>query len=107
MVTDPAKVRPIGPWVLLKVDQPPEKSAGGIFLPKGNLPERLGHATATVLRVGSGQWKKGKRIPCGLDPGDRVMLRGYLKDLINPGGLLDRDHCLIHCQDIVLCVEDE
>lgn len=95
-------VRPIGPWVLLKPDPPQRKSKGGLYLPEGNMEERLGHGAGTVLAVGSGKLDdKGKRVPPGISEGDRVMFRGYLKELHQPGGQFDKDQCLIHIDDIV------
>jgi co-chaperonin GroES (HSP10) len=108
MAVDPLKVRPIGAWVLIKVDPPPKKQ-GSLYLPMGNLPERLGQATGTILRIGPGEWtlKHNRRKPHGLKPGDRVMFRGYLQEVNQPGGFMDREHCLIHVRDINLVVEDD
>jgi len=106
-VIDVNKIRPKGPWVLVKVDPPPEKS-GEIFLPQGNLAERVGHATATVLRVGDGypMSKKGivktgkKYSPSELQEGERVLFRGYLQEANRPQQF-DREHCLLHLDDII------
>jgi co-chaperonin GroES (HSP10) len=101
-------MRPVGAWVLLKVDKPVEKTPGGIYMPAGNMVERLGHATATVLAVGSGKWdaKKKKRIESGLKPGDRVVFRGYLQEAQRPQ-VFDDDLCLIHQDDVPLTLEEE
>jgi co-chaperonin GroES (HSP10) len=99
---DPSSIQAYGPWVLLKVIPPPEVSKGGIYLPAGNLEERLGHQLGTVLSVGKGvRLKTGNFKPIGVDVGDTVVFRGYLKEANRPGGQLDREHCLIHMDDIV------
>lgn len=103
---DPRTIKAYGPWVLMKVIPPPEMSKGGLYLPAGNLEERLGHMVGTALSVGEGErGKKGERIPIGVEVGDKVVFRGYLKGANKPGGQLDRDHCLIHRDDIVGTVE--
>lgn len=105
---DMNRVRPLGHWVLLKVDPPKEKSDSGLlYLPDGNLESRLGHSTATVLAAGPGKMDgKGKRQPMGISPGDRVLFRGYLQVLARPGGIMDNTHCIVHCDDIVLKIEE-
>lgn len=93
----------------LKVDPPVRKTKGGLYLPAGNLQERLGQQTATVLAVGSGKLdKKGKkRIPPGVKKGDRIYMRGFLSEIHKTGGMLDKEHCLIHIDDVLGIVEDE
>ena len=105
---DATRVRPIGAWVLLKVDPPKTKSASGLlYLPEGNLEERLGQATATIMKVGSGKLdKKGRRVPMQVRPLDRVLFRGYLQEINRPGGFLDREYCLVHCDDLGFVIEE-
>lgn len=106
-MTDVKKIRPKGPWVLVKVDKPSEKS-GVLYLPQGNREERVGHATATVLRVGDGHPnnKKGimrtgkKYTPSEIKEGDRVLFRGFLQEANRPHQF-DREHCLLHLRDIM------
>jgi co-chaperonin GroES (HSP10) len=105
---DVSKIQAQGPWVLVKVDDPPKKSKAGIYLPVGNLEERLGHITGTVLSVGPGhRGKGGSRIPTDINVGDKVLFRGYLQEANRPGGVIDREHCLINIDDIVGVVERE
>lgn len=100
---DVSKIKAIGGWTLLKVDSPSEKSKGGLFLPQGNLEERLGHVTAEVLSVGRGPTdKKNRLVPPGFSVGDTIMFRGYMQELQRPGGFLDREHCFIRIEDIEL-----
>ncbi len=106
---DVSKLRPHGPWILVKMDPPPEKSLGGLYLPQGNLDERLGNATGVVLSLGQGSLlseKARKRTgrkydPIDLDPGMRIAFRGYIQEANQVGGLLDREHSLIHVDDVI------
>jgi len=101
------QVKPKGPWVLIKVD-PPDEKRGSLYLPQGNLEERLGNATGTVLAVGDGIpvadkvfRKTGRRYdPIDLKAGAKVMFRGFLQEANRPG-MLDRERCLIHANDII------
>ena len=52
------KLKAYGPWILLKVEKFPRVSPGGIYMPEGNVEERLGQTFATVLSVGKGKWNK-------------------------------------------------
>jgi co-chaperonin GroES (HSP10) len=105
---DITKVKPKGPWILVKVD-PPEEKRGSLFLPQGNLEERLGSSTGTVLAVGDGTFtpekvfkKTGRKYnPIDLEVGARVMFRGFLQEANRPGGILDREHCLLHANDVI------
>lgn len=105
---DITKLKPKGPWILVKVD-PPEEKRGSIYLPQGNLEERLGNTTGTVLAVGDGTptpekvfRKTGRKYnPIDLQVGAKVMFRGFLQDANRPAGILDKEHCLIHFNDII------
>ena len=105
---DATKIRARGPWVLLKVDPPKEKTESGLlYVPQGSMTERLGDATGVVLSVGEGKLgKKGRREHSGLKVGDRIIFRGFLKEA-NPIAQLDKDHCMIHQDDVKLVIEEE
>jgi len=108
-MVDPLKVQPIGPWFLVKVEPLPEKTAGGILLPRPLITteERLGHTIGQVLKVGTGKLsKKGRRISYGIEPGDRVVFRWYLHEINRPGQFYDKEFCLIHGDDIQGVVEE-
>jgi co-chaperonin GroES (HSP10) len=102
------KLKPKGPWILVKVD-PPEEMRGSLYLPQGNLEDRMGSATGTVLALGDGTPTKpavahrtGRKYdPFDLSIGARVMFRGFLQEANRPGGILDKEHCLIHANDII------
>jgi co-chaperonin GroES (HSP10) len=100
-------VRPIGPWNLIKPDPVVSRTKSGLYLPEGNLEERLGHNTGVVVAVGQGdRGPKGNWIPSGIKVGDRVYFRGYLQELNLPGGVGTAD-CLIHTRDIVGTVDSD
>lgn len=95
------KIHAVGPWVLIRVTPRQEVSSGGIYLPEGNLQERLSHSRGTVLSVGKGKIsKKGIRITTGVEVGDKVVFRGYLKEA-NRVYRFDDRRCFIHMDDIV------
>ena len=107
---DALKVRPTGQWVLVKVDLPEKISQGGIYLPDGNLMERLGHSSGTVVRTGPGRLNEGKkaereRTPVDLEPGERVVFRGHMQHA-NRLSPLDREYSLIHETDIRFVLEE-
>jgi co-chaperonin GroES (HSP10) len=104
--------KPMGPWVLIKVDPFTEKTKGGIYLPEGNMEERMGHRTGKVLAVGQGRFNKGRKAekakyePLDVEVGDRVIFRGFLHDVNkNHQGLEDPNHSLIHADDLIGVLE--
>jgi len=104
------KFRPHGPWVLIRID-PAVKQEGLLYLPDGNLMERLGYASGIVVSKGEGFLNKGKKAttkysPLELEPGDRVVFRGFRQELIRPAGMMDREYCLIHASEILGILED-
>lgn len=111
MSFNPKTFKPIGPWVLIKIDPWEEKTEGGLFKPQGSMAERLGHSTGMVLKVGPGKLavgkmaKKMKYEPHDLEEGERVIFRGFLSDHHSPGGMSDKDHCVLHIDDIIARVE--
>ena len=105
---DVTKLKPRGPWILVKVD-PPEEKSGSLFLPQGNFEQRVGSATGTVLAIGEGApttdrvfRKTGRRYdPVDLAVGAKIIFRGFLQEANRPGGLLDKEHCLLHINDVI------
>ena len=93
-----------GPWVLIDPEPAPKKSKGGLYIPSGNIMERLGHVVGRVISVGKGYWEKpskGKEVfHCmEVEPNDRVVFRGHLKDANQIGrGKL----CFMHMKDLIL-----
>lgn len=103
MDQDISKVKARGPWVLIKPEEAPKMSKGGLYFPDGNLLERLGHLVGVVVSVSSGYWEtpKGKTkkvfIPMEVKPGDRVVFRGHLQEAHRLG----QEHCFVHIKDLI------
>jgi co-chaperonin GroES (HSP10) len=80
----------------------------GIYVPDGNLLERLGHVVAKVLSAGKGYYQRvGKRevfVPNEVSPGDRVVFRGHLKNANMVG---HEGYCFLHARDLIGILEDE
>lgn len=96
-----------GPWVYVKVNPPPEKTATGLlYMPSGNLEERKGQLTGTVLSTGPGKWddKKGRYTPTGVAEGETIFFRGFLSEANRPHQF-DREHCFLHMDDILGVIE--
>lgn len=98
---DADRVKARGPWALVLPEKPKNKS-GVLYLPEGNLLERLGHSVALVVSISEGYYEvvKGKRkfTHNDVSPGDRVVFRGHLKEANRVG---DKGHCFINVSDIV------
>jgi chaperonin GroES len=81
--------RPIKNRAVVQRDPTPEKSSGNVLLPgifhEGRLP-----VTGTVIAVGPGKIKRGKRIPPEVKPGDRVILKKYLMPAMSPFEAADK-----------------
>jgi chaperonin GroES len=98
-------IKPLGPWVVVRVSPPNRETAAGLFLPEGNMMERLGHNTGVIEAVGTGTLtEKGMRVPLPLKVGDTVLFRGYLAELLRPD-YSDPSRCMLHSKDIVGVVE--
>lgn len=64
-------VRPLGARVIVKLDPQAETYGGVIEIPDDF---RLQQQTGTVIAVGPGAYdKRGRRIPVGVQPGERVV----------------------------------
>jgi co-chaperonin GroES (HSP10) len=106
---DVSKIKPTGPWIVVKVLPPAEKTVGGIYRPQGNLEDQLGNSLGIVVSVGQGtpvadkvRKRTGRKYdPIDLDPGMVIAFRGYLQDANRVGEALDREHCLIHVNDVI------
>jgi co-chaperonin GroES (HSP10) len=111
---DITKVKPHGCFVLIKVDPPEEKTKSGLFRPQGNLEDRVGRATGTVVAVGPGIINKGKAAvkygkyrPLDVKVGDKVMFRGFLQVLSRPNELTpDDNYCMLSAIDIDGVIEE-
>lgn len=108
---DVAKIRASGPWVLVKPEDRKKISDGGLYLPDGNLYDRIGYTVARVVSVSEGYWdsvglpEKKKRVFVRFDikSGDRVVFRGHLKEANKVG----KDHCFMHANDLIGVLADD
>ena len=63
-------VRPLGPRILIELDKKNDK-VNGLFVPE-TAQQQVNQGT--VLAVGNGRLVEGKRIPCEIKVGQRVLL---------------------------------
>jgi len=104
-----SKVKASGPWVLIK-PEPAPRMKGSLYLPEGNLMERLGHVVGRVISVGKGYYErdaktgKEKFVPQEVQPGERVIFRGHLKDA---NKAVDGEHCFMHAKDLIGILDDD
>lgn len=102
-------LHPTGPWVLIRPLPFAETTPGGIIRVADNTEDRFGVAVGEVINVGPGKSRCTKKHgvvvePIGVNRGDKIMFRSFLKDA-NPPRPLDSDNCLIHMDDILGVVE--
>jgi len=99
------KIRPVGGWILLKLEPEP-KPKGRIVMLNKPAPVRTG----TIEAVGPGCWgitkkSEGKRIPMGVKIGDRIAFFKMVADTKQGQVLryyLGEDHVLIREPDILM-----
>jgi co-chaperonin GroES (HSP10) len=98
---DPLKVKPKRDFCSVKAD-PRKDAVGGIFLPVHETGvEKVTERAGTILRVGPG---KGEQL--GLQAGNRIVYRGFLKHA-NPIETDDGSECFLMSVDDVLAVLPE
>jgi chaperonin GroES len=96
-------VKTIEDRVLVKIDEMPNKSEGGLILPETARYEE--HWTGTVIAAGSGlPNRKGVRHPLIVKEGDRVLVREYAGTEISLDG---EDYLVFKEDDIYAIIEDE
>ena len=100
-------IKPLPNWVAIKA-APRPTTIGCILLPDQYLlAERKTEEAAVVVAVPDKCYtKKNTRIPCPVNPGDRILFRGFLKDLnkVIDGG---EEYSLLHYQDILAVIESD
>lgn len=105
MTLNPKHIQARGAWVLVKPEPVPKKTDFGLYMPDGNLLDRLGHVVAKVVSAGKGYWKKsGTRdifVAQEVKKGDRVVFRGHLK----AANTIGDGYCFMHAQDLVLLLD--
>lgn len=114
-MVDPSRIKAFGPWVLVKMDSHPEKYGELIYLPQGNLEERVGLRTGVAVSVGQGHFNvpvkgripKKKFSPLGIKVGDHVQFRGMLHDVSKyHQGIDGIEHSMVHGDDILGVIEE-
>lgn len=100
-------IKPTDDMILVRPEDDPETTTGGILLPDGNKPE--GAAIGVVVAVGPGRrLEDGSRAPTQTKPGDRVAY----KRVIHAGNsehieIDGEDHLLVRESSYVLAVLEE
>lgn len=95
------KVTPLGDRVLVKQDDEPQKTEGGIFLPE---TAKEAPQWGTIVRIGPGKMDEaGKRHPLTVKEGDKVIFGKYSGTKVKMG----QDELLfMREEDIMAIVED-
>lgn len=101
-------IKPMPNWIALKA-APRPTSIGHILLPDQYLlAERKSEEAAIVVAVPSKCYtkKKCKEIPCPVAVGDRILFRGFLKDLFQVE-YKGETYSLIHYADVLAVLGDQ
>lgn len=97
------KLKPIGDRVVVKLDEQPKTTAGGLHLPD-NARDRTEHRRGTVLAVGPGAvLANGNLSPMDVMQGERVLFEAYAGMELDQG---DDRLVIIHHADVIGVVED-
>ena len=102
----------MGDRVLVQMDPLKVMSDGGIFYPNDDaVTEEDIHVWGTVLATGPGKWAKkaAKRVPMGVEVGDRVLFIRYLAKVQTNRSLsvfLEDGQIILEESDI-LCAEEK
>lgn len=106
-------LRPEWDNILVRVEQPPAKSAGGIYIPATHRTrEQAGNVTAVILATGPHAFAmmvRGGEYPDPPKVGDRVVINQYSGHPLLTEDVLDKDcsdtvdamHRIVNHQDIV------
>jgi co-chaperonin GroES (HSP10) len=99
-------IKPLPSWIVIKPASRPT-SIGSILLPDQYLLSEIkSEEAAIVVAVPSKcHTKKNKVVPCPVVPGDRILFRGFLKDLVK---VTDNgeEMCLLHYGDVLAVIDD-
>lgn len=105
-------IKLMGNRVLVQMDPLKVLSEGGIHYPNSDaVTENDIHIWGTVLSTGPGKWaaKAAKRVPMGVEVGDRVLFIRYLAKVETNkslSGFLEDGQIILEESDI-LCVEEK
>ena len=108
------EMRPIRHWIFLKLE-PRAVKAGDIHLPDHTMVENVAERCARVLAAGPGVRDDvtGALKPTSVQVGDRVLLRGFLKDVAPVQGAswwsqdMGDEYCFVAEPDILAVVPDD
>lgn len=77
---DPKKARPMDDWVLCRTVTPSNKIGKlGLITPKDMDKDVVTEGVAEVISVGPGKWMGKGRAVMLVEPGDKVLYRGFLR----------------------------
>lgn len=94
------KLRPLHDRIIVKREEAPDKTPGGILLPDA-AKDKLNRGK--VLAIGDGKiGEDGKRVPMDVEPGDKVLFGNYSGNEVE----LEGEKFLIMSQQDVLAVVD-
>ncbi len=92
------KIKPLGARVVIKPDSQEEKTESGIILP-GTI-EKEKPEQGTVIAVGPGKIKNGKKCELAVKNGDKVLFSQYGPSEIK----IDGEEMLVVSEDDILAV---
>jgi co-chaperonin GroES (HSP10) len=99
------KYRAYGKWVVVQADPRVKQTPGGIHITDALVQiERTMEGTGRILNMGS----RVSNIVQGIEPGQRVAYRGFLKDA-HPIDKTEEgaDIFIIHADDLLAAIDDE
>ncbi len=97
--------RACGEWVVVRADPRVKQTRGGIHLTDTLIQaERFMEGTGHILSIGG----RVSNIVPGLEPGQRIAYRGFLKDAHPVAKTEDGcDIFIIHCDDLLAAIDEE
>lgn len=97
-----ARIRPLHDKLLVKRDEPEERTESGLYLPETSKDKPK---TGTVQAVGDGALNSetGERIPLSVKAGDRVIFSSYAGTEVKLG---DEEFLILSEEDVLAVVDD-
>lgn len=106
MTINPKKFNPIGKWLLVHADPRVKQSKGGIHLPDKQVKvERTMEGSGRILKIGG---RVNKDATYALEPGMRVVFRGFLKDASGAvfDKIDDREVFMLAVEDVLAVIDE-
>lgn len=105
MTAPPLPLRPTADRVLVRMDDAPEQSRGGLIL---LAHDREYEWRGTVLAVGPGYLTRdGHTVPLEVKPGDRVMVSPGARSGEKLPGFTDHRRMMVRAEDVIAVIEAE